>query len=464
MSGSPERTPRGRALRRYHEATKHSPESVARSAHRLDWANKPLPFKVYTTLEATTPPGDLGRLCRFSNGVLRWRHGPGGERYGFRAAACTGALYHVELYLAVAQRPDLAAGLYHYGAHDHRLRRLREGDVRGTLARAAGGFGALASAPTIVVLTSTFWRNAWKYQERAYRHAYWDSGAVVANLLALAAEASQPASVVMGFADAEVDQLVGADGAREAAVALVGVGTGSVAPDAPSRLLDLALPTELLSRREVRYPAIEDAHRASALSSRDEVAVWHGRARVVPETTDPLIEEGRVEDVIRARRSARRFSEGSIARDQLVRAIAAATSAIPGDAFGDDLVEPFVIVNAVDGLARGAYRWVYRKGSGDLTPIREGDLHADAADLALGQDLGAAAAANVYFLSDVDRVLDRLGERGYRVAQIAGGIAGGRMELAATALTFFDDDVTRFFEPAAEGRQVMYLAAIGRRS
>jgi len=77
----------------------------------------------------------------------------------------------------------------------------------------------------------------------------------------------------------------------------------------------------------------------------------------------------------------------------------------------------------------------------------------------------------VYFLSDLDAVLERFGDRGYRVAQIAGGIAGGRLELAATemslgttGLTFFDNEVTRFFEPAAAGRQVMYLAAIGERA
>lgn len=37
------------------------------------------------------------------------------------------------------------------------------------------------------------------------------------------------------------------------------------------------------------------------------------------------------------------------------------------------------------------------------------------------------------------------------------------MGLGTTGLTFFDDEVTRFFEPAASGHQVMYLAAIGER-
>ena len=58
-----------------------------------------------------------------------------------------------------------------------------------------------------------------------------------------------------------------------------------------------------------------------------------------------------------------------------------------------------------------------------------------------------------------------------RHTQMAGGIAGGRVELAASALglgstglTFFDDEVTRSLEPAAQGRQVMYLVAIGRQA
>src|SRR5256712_13352418 len=128
------------ALRDYHEQTKYSASSLAQSAHRLDWSNKPLPYKIYTSLESIPLPDDLAGLCRYSNGVLRWRQGPSGERDGFRAAPCTGALYHVELYLATAERSDLAAGLYHYGAHDHRLRALRRGDLRGALLNASGRF------------------------------------------------------------------------------------------------------------------------------------------------------------------------------------------------------------------------------------------------------------------------------------------------------------------------------------
>jgi hypothetical protein len=80
-------------------------------------------------------------------------------------------------------------------------------------------------------------------------------------------------------------------------------------------------------------------------------------------------------------------------------------------------------------------------------------LRAEAGFLGLGQELPADAAANIYWLVDLDAVLARQGVRGYRAAQLAAA-AGGRTYLAAyalglgaTGLTFFDDNVTAFFSP-----------------
>src|SRR5262245_20873438 len=51
----------------YHDATKHSFHSVRNNAHFLDWSNKPLPFKIYTTLDPIeltreVPPLDMPAL------------------------------------------------------------------------------------------------------------------------------------------------------------------------------------------------------------------------------------------------------------------------------------------------------------------------------------------------------------------------------------------------------------------
>src|SRR3712207_5379946 len=112
----------GAAALRYHEATKHTFVSVRTSGHRLDWENRPLPFKEYLGIEAEAIPADLTRLLRTGAGVDRRRTLPGGEVYHFRTYASAGALYPVEVYVVT---PD---GLFHFHPGEMVLRRLRSGD------------------------------------------------------------------------------------------------------------------------------------------------------------------------------------------------------------------------------------------------------------------------------------------------------------------------------------------------
>jgi hypothetical protein len=51
------------AVLAYHESTKHSPVSIRRRAHVLDWGNKPHPLKVYTGLERVPMPDDVPSLA-----------------------------------------------------------------------------------------------------------------------------------------------------------------------------------------------------------------------------------------------------------------------------------------------------------------------------------------------------------------------------------------------------------------
>ena len=173
-----------------------------------------------------------------------------------------------------------------------------------------------------------------------------------------------------------------------------------------------------------------------------------------------------IDEVIERRRSTRRFRPGPIERSDLEAVLTAGTAPIPGDSFAPSPTSPFLLVNAVDGLEPG----VYAADGVDLRQIRPGDPRQLAGALALGQDLAADAAVNIYFLSDLDEVLGRLGERGYRVAQMAGGIPRCARRARGDGARPRRDrpDVLRrrgdeVFEPAAAGRQVMYLAAVGQR-
>ena len=490
--------------RRYHERTKHSVQSVRASGHFLDWDIMPRPFKVYPDLEPIPLPRDLrsaprpalaaiadpgaatgdgpaldrgvlARLLYFSAGVLRHATYPGGEMF-YRAAACTGALYHIDLYLVCGPLADLDAGVYHFSPHDFALRKLRAGDHRGAVVQATGREPATAAAPALLLFTSTFWRNSWKYQARAYRHCFWDSGTMLANLLALAAAVALPARVVLGFVDDDLNRLLDLDPAREVTLGVVALGRGGAPPPAAPPLPPLGLATLPPSAREVDYPAIREAHAESCLTTPDEAAAWHGSAPPSPDEAAGLslgpwnadAVAAPIETVIHRRGSMRAFSDEPLGFDQLSALLRAVTRGIPADftAPGAALSDPYLIVNAADGIEPGTY--VFDRRRDVLVPLRAGTFRREAGFLDLGQSLAAKAALNVYWLTDLDRALARFGNRGYRAAGLEAAIEGGKAYLAAyalglgaTGLTFFDDDVTAFFSPHAAGKSVMFLVALG---
>ena len=231
-------------------------------------------------LQALSPPAetavtipvptlhDLAYVLFYAAGVTKRRFYPGHGEMLFRAAACTGALYHIDLYLSVCDVPGLQAGLYHFDPYDFVLRQLRQGDSRNVLVEASGAVPELQEAPVILIGSDTFWRNAWKYRARAYRHSFWDAGgATLANLLAAAHARMLPAHLTLGFADAPVNALLDVDTDREVALFLVGLGTGvTLLPAAPS-MAPLHLQVAPLSSKELDYPAIRIMHAASSLES-----------------------------------------------------------------------------------------------------------------------------------------------------------------------------------------------------
>jgi SagB-type dehydrogenase family enzyme len=484
----------------YHNRTKHSFESVRRNAHFLDWENRPFPFKIYPDLdplrlpqemeqtgvaalsaiavpdvgprEVTPDLEDLARLLYFSAGITKRLSRSGGEIL-FRAAACTGALYEIELYLVCARLPDLAAGVYHFNPGDLALRRLREGDYRGVVAAACGQEPAFFHAPAIVISTGIYWRNAWKYQARTYRHFGWDNGTILSNLLAVAAALGLPTRLVCGFVDETLNRLLGLDVDREVTLSLVALGrsAGTPAPE-PVEVRPLRLPTIPLSAKEVDYSAMRKIHQASSLTTPDEVVAWRDREappRALPSLSADQMPRDTLEEVILRRGSTRRFQRESIGLAHLSTVLDRSTRGISADFVtpGAQLNEIYLVVHAVEGLAPGSY--YYNLATRRLEILKQQELRDQTAHLALDQDLAGDAAVAVFFLADLKQWLDRFGNRGYRLVQLEAGILGGKMYLAcyaqglgATGLTFYDDEVAEFFSPEASGKSAIFLVALGR--
>jgi SagB-type dehydrogenase family enzyme len=494
----------------YHNGTKHSYASVRSNPHFLDWDNQPSPFKIYPSLEPAPLPREvrqtgiaalsaisesilpgtnsapdleaLAQLLYLSAGITRHRKYPGGETY-FRAAACTGALYEVELYIVCGDLAGLEAGVYHFAPADFALRKLRAGDYRGILDGSSGREAAVLHAPVTIVCTCTYWRNAWKYQARTYRHFGWDNGTLLGNLLAVATALGMPAKVICGFVDAQVNRLLDVDSEREVAFSMVALGhTPEATPQSTSKLSPLQLETVPVSVNEIDYPAMREIHAASSLHSAEEVAMWRGSAPLtkLPPPTGPAVPlhplsdaempRDPVEQVILRRGSARRFAQLPIGLAQLSTVLYRATRGVPADFLnpqGAQLNDLYLVANAVEGLPPGAY--VFHREQGALECLKEGNFRTQAGYLGLEQQLPTDAAVDIFFLADLQPILQRFGNRGYRAAQLEAGILSGKLYLAAyaqhlsaTGLTFYDDDVIQFFSPHAQGKSVMMLVAIGK--
>ena len=426
---------------------------------------------------------DLARILYFSAGITKQRAHPGGEIY-FRAAACTGALYEIELYVVTGDLAGLDAGVYHFNPADLSLRLLRKGDFCRNLAQATAMEPAVAHAPAMIICAGTYWRNAWKYQARTYRHFGWDNGTLLANMLAVSAASGLPAEIVLGFVDGEVNRLLDLDTRCEVSLCLVPIGRKSESSlPALREALVLGLETIPLSECEVEYPAMLEMHDASSLESEEEVAQWRGKQQVFlssapageevqlerpPEEEQPM---DTIEQVILRRGSTRTFDEtASITLAQLSTIFDYATRGLPADFLkppGAQFNDLYLIVHSVQGLKPGAY--FFRREQNTLELLKAGEFRAEAHHLGLEQELPADACVDIFFLADLKRLLEQYGNRGYRAVQLEAGAIGGRIYLAAyaqhlgaTGLTFFDDDVINFFSPHARDKSAIFLLAIGK--
>lgn len=472
-----------------------------------DEANEPAPFKIYPALPAIALPDDpfvtslsaldalisvpesgslelstLTHICLRANGVMRRWVNPWGKTVLFRGAGCTGARYHLEIYIASADLPGLPAGLYHYDAQDHALRMLRPGDHRGALVAASGGHPAVADAPVTLAITSTFWRNAWRYLDRAYRHAYWDLGTLLANVIPVAASAGSRAEVVLGFADDPVNALLGVDGEREATLALVPLGSGRAVPQSVPSAPPLEIEVEPVSASEIPMPEIWAIHRATGLASGEAAADWRAQSlrRTSPAVTGSVIPltplsaqelpADSIDSVIRNRRSNRHYLGEQPLPFALFSTVLARSLRNPAidalDPSAPPLHDVYLVVNNVEGLVPGTY-FLYRDQLA-VELLRAGDLRAEAAHTACGQDYVAEAHVNVYALVDLPEVIRHYGDRGFRLAQTESGLFGGRIQLAAHALglgavgsTSVDDEVIELFSPHAAAKQFMFVAVFG---
>ncbi len=386
----------------------------------------------------------LSRLLFYSASISATKQTASGYRYALRVNPSSGNLHPTEFHIACPN------GLYHYRASSHMLEQ-----------RAAGDYG-----PLQFLLTAIAWREAWKYQSRAYRYCLHDLGHAW-QALALAARAIGCDAHALGnFDDDHVAQLYGLAG-DEWPMLLVEIHGAPQFPIAQTREWFGGIANQL-SPEVIRYPLIEEIHTATKKINQPytpRMAQNRAAAARQRHPGSPTYAE-----IARRRRSALNFRGGteSISHTQLRTLLDLATRPLAADFAAEPYIELYLYVHRVQDLAPGVYK--YWPDEPRLELVKSGDQRVMAAALSLGQDLAGNSCVTFSMIGHLERAAQVYGDRGYRYVHFQAGAIGQRLYLAAESLgfqstgigAFFDDNVHEYLGIASDlDRQVVYHFACG---
>lgn len=503
----------------YHAATALTDARVRVAPPQVDWRAQPASAKRYPQaprhalteqidcdLPATlTVVGQLGngsvppevrpaawnleavsRLCYYAYGPTVLQEVPGAT-LTLRAVPSAGARYPSELYVAVRGASGLRPGVYHYAASEHALETLRDTDWLPTLVEATGDLPAIATADALVLVSSIWWRSAWKYGDRAYRYCLQDAGHVAGNVALVALALGYRATIIHHFVDTAVSQLLGLDPAAEAVQVLVAIQAtaSTVSPLASAAVTSLSFAPVIAADEPAQVTAIVRAHLATLEQDRAAVvthrgcalgqagaSVYDDPARLVPlpDTGSATVPGVSLCQSLLERRSTHHFAPATLPGPAFTRLLQTLTSRYPTDApvaSPRAALDVYLIVNDVAGVPPGAYRYLAEQQG--LQPIRTGNLREWASHLALDQAFCREAAALAFLVADLGPIVERCGDRAYRTVHIEAGMRGQATYLAAHALgvgctgigAFYDMEVTSFFA-APDLAAVVYVLAVGR--
>ncbi len=277
---------------RYHERSKHRFDRYARSPGYMDFENQPNPFRFHERVEpeplpfiAKDPGGGhqdlylrsrhetkpvnrktVGGFLELCLGLSAWKSA-GAGRWALRINPSSGNLHPTEAHLILPPSGDRPAGRCHYSPFLHALEPLAR--VPDRLWQKIEAH--LGSTGFLLGLSSIFWRESWKYGERAFRYCQHDAGHALAAAAFSAALFGWKVTPLLAMSDRQIEQVLGFDRIawhpeeEEHADLMCAVHPADhvlPSPDLPDEVisefssLPLSGRPNRLSRTQVRWPAI----------------------------------------------------------------------------------------------------------------------------------------------------------------------------------------------------------------
>jgi len=491
----------------YHQRTKYDPDTIASKNRGLDWSRQPSPYKEYPLgkvidlkpylqypQEDTNSPDNLGQrlswLLLLTYGLTAKIPTLSPTSLYLRAAPSAGGLYPAEIYLLSRGTPLLPAGLYNYQVQNHTLIQFWDTNGWSKLQAATFAHPILESAEIALVITAVFYRSAWRYEDRAYRRIFLDTGHLLGNLELAGSLQSLRPYLIGGFVDEQVNELLYLDPEQEGVVAIAPLLDQQSQIFLPSIISALPSPAAVTS-----YPQLQEGELLSYLHQQTQIP-----AKTLPQIppdseptdkynfpfctkiatgTKPLRwEPEELESTILKRRSTRAYNGENLTLEELLVLLDftyhpehysdQGLDPKP-DYFDLDLVQTFVAVSGVTDLESGCY--YYAPHSEELRQIRFKNFRQELHYLCLGQDLARDAAVVVFHTVNLAGAIAKWGDRAYRYLHMDAGHLGQRLNLVAIYLNlgvsgiggFFDDQVNDILGIPQE-EAVLYITTLGRPS
>lgn len=127
---------------------------------------------------------------------------------GFRTAPSAGALYPLEIYVAVGNVVNLPAGIYHYLPAEQSLEKLSDKDVRPELATTTGEASTVKDGAMDIIIVGEYMKPVQKYGERGKQFVHMEAGHVSENIYLQAVSLKLGTVAIGGFNDDAVKRIL----------------------------------------------------------------------------------------------------------------------------------------------------------------------------------------------------------------------------------------------------------------
>jgi SagB-type dehydrogenase family enzyme len=421
----------------------------------------------------------LSFILGAGNGVtLKKEHT--GKTLFYRASPSASSTYPIEIYVVVNNVDTLNPGFYYYHPLDHKLVELKSGNFQTQITSSCFNIDSIAQAPMYLILSGTFSRNTWRYQDRALRYSFLEAGYIIQNLVLGAASFDLHVNIVGDFIDSDLNQFLQINPEEEVALAVTAFGKSN--GYTATETYWFSMPGQKQDSLESGSGSLQ--HRFYEKSSHDvsdknilNVQVNLPFKRSIEEKSpeqnvinlpDPLGTTVNFAPTLRAiknRRSSHFFSRTSISLSQL-STLLHFMQKIPA-LYNFPAFHTYLIVNEVENLANGLY--LYFPNSHNLQLIKKGTFRGDISYLTLAQDAVFNCSVAFFFQVDFDEI-DIFSNRGYRYAHYNIGmlsealyIAGTSMGLAVRGISnFFDDEMNNFFRLQKSTENILGGVIVGQ--